>query len=228
MRYEIIKDEVVFNKFIDEILLPLMDNEQFYLTLFSRKKYDTTITMDKGTLGRTTATKEWIFDKIKKMEVELGTYKIGGQEVSQDSLVVYISPNPRNLRNASFTTIKSLLHNIKLEKYQNPKSIAMNSIQISCGTKHYSHFDVDIDNKREEYKNNLKLYVETVVGSSAIFHIIETKGGYHILILNNTVEEIYTKSWYSKICKIVGIDQKGDMLLPIPGCVQGDFIPQIL
>jgi len=223
MNYKIIKDEGKLKGFID--WLPnLKDGEQFYLALFARSKYGNTgvLKSDKSQLARTTSTKERLFDKIKKMEVPVGTYKINGvEEIPMNTLALYIHPTPRSMKNASIKTAKTILDNIAKDKYQNPKSIALNAIQVSK-TK---TFRVDFDFDTGMDVTDLKRIVEESVGNDNCFDIIQTRGGFHVLV--NPIKTS-NKRWYQNLSAYTTVDQSGDLLLPVVGCCQGDFIPHFI
>lgn len=227
MRYKIIKDEKKFKEFIDW-LPELEDGEQYYISLFARSKYDSTGTLksDKSQLGRIITTKDRLFGKVKKMEVKLGTYEIGGIPIPADTLALYIHPNPRSMKKASIKTAKMILDNLEKERYQNPKSVALNAIQVSKSRTVYVDFDVDF--KEKGYGIHLKEWVSDRLGYTSDFNIIETRGGFHVLVKPNSVEEVFKKTWHQNISKNQYIDQEGDLLLPVPGCVQGDFVPKFI
>lgn len=42
------------------------------------------------------------------------------------------------------------------------------------------------------------------------------------------VVDSYRKVWYKEISKYPTIDQKGDLMSPVPGCTQGDFTPKFI
>jgi len=213
MNYKIIKDENKLREFINW-LPELKDSEQFYLALFARSKYDNTgvLKSDKSQLARTTSTKERLFDKIKKMEVPVGTYKINGvEEIPMDTLALYIHPTPRSMKNASIKTAKTILDNIAKDKYQNPKSIALNAIQVSK-TK---TFRVDFDFDTGMDVRDLKRIVEESVGNDNCFDIIQTRGGFHVLV--NPIKTS-NKRWHQNLSAYTTVDQSGDLLLPVVGC----------
>lgn len=226
MNYKIIQDEEAFKKFINW-LPELEDGEQYYYTLFSRKKYDSTgvVKSDKAQIARGTAKKEWLYDKIKRLEVEIGVYKMDGVSIPQESLALYITPNPRSMKKASIKTAKMILDNLEKDKYQNPKSIALNAVQVSKSRTVFVDFDVDY--KEEGYSNHIKVWMDDRVGYG-VSKIIETRGGFHVLIEPGDVWEEFKKNWYQSVSKNQYIDQKGDLLLPVVGCCQGGFVPKFI
>ena len=231
--YKIIQDEKAFKEFIDW-LPELEKDETYYLSLFARKKYDTTGTLksDKSQIKRFTSDKKRMFDKVKKLEVELGSYRVKDIEVPDNTLALYITPNPRCVKKASLKTIKMLVDNIDKDNYQNPQAVALNALQVSKSRTVFVDFDVD--NKvsdREGYKNYgnyLKDFAFNKTGSRGCFDIIETNGGYHVLVRPSDVRENFKKGWHQKISENQYIDQSGDLLLPVPGTTQGGFTPKFI
>ena len=221
MNYKIIQDEAAFKKFVD--FLPILENnEKYYYSLFARKKYvpNSNIKADKGQLKSGVSTKERLFNKIKKLEVELGSYDVGGIEVPQESLALYITPNPRSMKKASIKTLKDLADNIGKDIYQNPQSVSLNAIQISKSRTVFVDFDFDVVNK--SYDKYIIDIIYENTGNMDCFNIIKTRGGYHVLI---DPSKTTNKKWYQNVINNKNVDQKGDLLLPVVGCAQGGFIP---
>jgi hypothetical protein len=222
MNYKIIQDETLFKKFIEQ-LPELKSGEQYYITLFARKKYDTTglIKSDKSQLKRFTATKEFIYRKVKQLEVELGAYTDNGNPIPQESLALYISVNPRSLIKA---TKDSLIEFAKLitEEYTgyNPHAIVMSKIQTSSGTRYFSDFDFD----NVTFEDTLKLIDFNKINKEAIKPLI-TRGGFHLLVELSKIDKSFSKTWYQHIMRLPGGDMRGDNLIPVPGCAQGGFVP---
>lgn len=116
MNYQIIKDEQLLLDFIDW-LPELKPNEQFYFGLFARKKYCEQIKYiktDKAQCRRFTSTKERIFNKIKQLEVEVGSYLIKDIEIPQEALALYVSVNPRDLLAATKNSLIKLVNLITM------------------------------------------------------------------------------------------------------------------
>lgn len=145
MHYQIILDEQKFRNFIDW-LPDLEDNEKYYCSLFARKKYCRELikSNDKAQLRRFLSTKEQLFEKVKQLEVPLGAYRLGDRNAPQESLVLYINPNPRNLIRASYDGIIKLTELLKYQNQNfNPQAEIMSCIQRSQSRKLYLDFDID-------------------------------------------------------------------------------------
>lgn len=236
MNYKIIKDEKELNKFIDW-LPQLEDGQKFYISLFARKKYGATegLKADKGQLKRFTASKEQMINKIKKLEVELGSYECDGIQVNQNSLVLYITPNPRDMHRAGLKTIQELTKFlVDGKKIYNAQSTALNMIQVS-GVKKY--FDMDIDFREGKDCSLETLYnwflVNDIINKEAVVgNIIKTRGGFHILVELDKISEQYKKKWYNNFTNtksdIFTVMANSDNMIPVPGCTQSNFSPKLI
>lgn len=226
MNYEIVKDESVLLDFINW-LPKLEESEIYYLCLFARNKYckgTTHIKSDKQQLKRFTSTKERMFEKIKQLECEYGAYKQKDTIIPQEALALYITVNPRNLWKATFNSLVTLSKCIQNNNRQiNPHQQVMSDIQRAKSRTCY--IDVDIDNKCTLI--SLQHYLKGIINMDAVC-ILETRGGYHVLIDPEKVEVWYKKTWYKNLSKLEGIDQIGDQMIPVPGCSQGNFIPKFV
>lgn len=141
-----------------------------------------------------------------------------GEPVPEEMLVLYISPNPRDLIKATKSSLKDFADLItKPYSGYNPQSTALSNIQASGGKNHYFDMDFDVsDDKVEE----TKLLIEQQVNPDALT-FVRTYGGFHVLIKLDSIEKTYNNSWYKAISGIEGCDVKGtDGLLPVVGCVQ--------
>jgi hypothetical protein len=235
MNYKIIKSEESFNKFLNW-LPDLEDGQKFYFCLFARKKFNKTegLKADRGQLKRFTATKEQAYNKIKKLEVELGSYEIDGVPINEESLVLYVTVNPRDMHKAGLKTAKELVSMMADgRKIYNPQSVALNQIQVT-GIKKY--FDIDLDLKENCSLSNLELLdltVDKLINEDAIAsNIIKTRGGYHILVELDKISKEFEKSWFKNFSQLKDdrftIMMNGDNLTPVPGCIQSDFIPYLI
>ncbi len=220
MTYEIIKDVQLLRDFIDW-LPDLREGEKFYCCLFARKKYLPSMkSSDKSQLRRFLADKKRLFNKIEQLEVKMGAYKIKGEPAPPESLVFYINPNPRNLEKASFDSIIQLTELLKRKnKNFNPYQEVMSTIQKSAGHKVYLDFDID---EKDFDLNRL----DGVLNRSCL-RIVQTRGGYHVLVKLDEIDPPFKKTFYQNMMAL-GVDQSGDQLLPVPGCTQGGFMPRFI
>lgn len=221
MTYQIITDEEKLKSFI-EWLPELQDNEKFYCCLFARKKYcqDQIQSSDKAQLKKFLSDKKRLLGKIKQLEVKLGAYRLKTIDAPQESLALYINPNPRSLRKATYDGIIRLTELLKNERNNfNPYSEMMTCIQKSASRTIYLDFDVD-----EQDFDFEKLY--TVINKSCVT-VLQTRGGFHLLVEVARIAPEFKKTFYNDIVRL-GVDQSGDQLLPVPGCVQGDFTPRFV
>lgn len=236
MNYSIIKDQKEFERFI-KWLPELQDGQKFYVSLFARRKYGATegLKSDKGQLKRFSASKEQLINKIKKLEVELGSYECDGVKINQQSLALYITPNPRDMHKAGLKTIRELTNFlVDGRTIYNPQSVALNMIQVT-GVKKF--FDIDLDFKEEKEVSLKDLYTlikdTDIINFSAIQNrIIKTRGGFHILVELEQISELYKKKWFTNFSQLKDerftIMMNSDGLIPVPGCVQSDYIPRLV
>jgi hypothetical protein len=221
MNYQIIVDEQAVRDYIDW-LPDLEEHEKYYACLFMRKKYCKDvpwIKSDKGQLKRFVSDKDRLFDKISQLEVKVGAYKFDGNDVPQESLALYISPNPRNLWRATIRSIGQLAKVLEgNSKNCNPHAEVLSEIQRSASERDFVIFDID-----EKNETTLNTVIETVDGYC---DVVETRGGYHVFVHKDKVESITDKMWYTKIQKFS--DQCGDLMSPVVGTYQGGHVPNFI
>lgn len=225
--YRIIEDEQALIYFIDTILHQLKTDECFYLSLFARKKYcpEMIWSNDKTQLKRLTCNKSNLISKLRQLEIKVGDYSLGDRGVPQDALVAYIHPNPRSQTKAAKVLLKKLADLIADDCHgYNVQQEALSAIQKSPGSKYYVDFDFDLQDKAAIEIIRWQVY-EMVNKDATTF--VETRGGLHVLVQVAKIKEKYKKSWYQGIAAL-GSDVEGDCMLPIPGCVQGGFVPKII
>lgn len=240
MNYKIINDEQAVKDFIN--LLPELGSKDlvYYVCLFARSKYLTEeqkgeiahIKSDKAQLKRFTATKETLLTKLKQLECPLGSYvqykqDVPDNPVPQESLVVYMSANPRSLSKASVNSLKKFVEMVTDNRghFFHPSNFAMSEIQKSKGRTDFVIFDVDT---KDVTVGELEEIIKECCGTYGAGDIIETRGGFHILIDLGYIPQDKKKTWYNSLQKqLPCVDQVGDIMIPIPGTYQGGFTPKI-
>lgn len=238
LNYKVITDEALLLEFINW-LPDLEENETYYLCLFSRNKYCSHvkhISSDKSQLKRFTANKNNMFDKIKQLEIQKDCYyqvrnntKIS---IPQEALVLYITINPRDMMKATFESIKHLTNCIQQNnKGFNPYQEVLSQIQKQCSRKEWIDFDIDT--------KEIDLSLLNTMLKPNTYRIVETRGGYHILVSPNRIKlynsialetenEIIKNTWYKQLIETFNVDQKGDNMIPVIGCYQGGFTPKFI
>jgi len=235
MNYEIIKDETLLRNFI-AWLPELRDNECYYLCLFARSKYAKNedgsnkfphIKTDKAQLKRfTVSKKEFIYDKIRQLEVTVGAYRTkDGMDIPQESLALYITPNPRNQEQAMFALMKRFIdiQQCKGLNY-NIHAEALSAIQKTCSRKVFFDFDIDSDDAENIVRSKLDY---SKINKDCV-HLLKTRGGVHILVELEKVAIEFKKTWYLYMTSNFDIDIKGDNMVPVQGTYQGGFIPKLI
>lgn len=221
MTYNIITNPDQLKAFINW-LPELKPHEKYYCCLFARKKYceDGVQSSDKAQLKRFVTDKERLFDKISQLEVKLGAYQLKNASAPQESLALYINPNPRDLKKAAYNGMIKLTELLRDDNRAfNPHSEMMTCIQQSRGQKIF--LDFDVDNKDFDFSQ-----LNGIINTDCL-EIVKTRGGFHILVRLKDLDPAYKKSFYKDISAL-GVDQTGDQLLPVPGCVQGGFTPRFI
>lgn len=218
MNYQIIKDADILLSFIEDWLPDLQNGEAYYCALLARSKYNKDVGSDRVQLKRFTSTKDRLYDKIHQLECEIGAYRNKGRAIPEDSLAMYIMPNPRSYEKAAKNGLVKLA-TLVTHPYNNynPYQEMLSEIQKACSRKVFINFDFD-DATPDVFAKIIEITGEDTV------HFLETRGGFHALVEPDKQQD---KKWYPKIVAL-GADSQGDEMIPVPGCAQGGFMPRFI
>lgn len=229
--YQIVRDEKILANFI-EWLPELREGECYYIVLLARNKYIRNIPgvtlphirSDKQQLARFTCNKKSLLDRIKQLECELGVYRTrDGDPMPAEALALYITVNPRSYILATKEAIKMMADYLtsNYNGYRLDQDV-ISCVQRSCGNKVF--FDLDFDNvDRVTTVAQIKQYI-----NFDCVKVLETRGGFHVLVKLSDIDNVFKKSWYKNITSLPGVDIRGDNLIPVPGCTQGMFTPHFV
>lgn len=225
MNYKIILDGDELLKFV-RWLPELHEGECYYLSLFARKKYHASAKNDKSQCKRSTATsKDWLIKKIRQLEIAEGMYtNKDGTPVHQNALALYVSVNPRSFAVAQTQLLKKLADTVTSDaRIMNPAALAMSTIQKAKSRTVYVDFDFD----GVSFNEWMKLFLTDKINHDA-YTVLETRGGFHLLVEPTKVSDEFKNTWYKALTAIPQCDVAGDNLVPVAGCAQGGFVPRLL
>lgn len=217
INYNFINSEKQLSAFID-FLPDLKQDEVYYVCILARSKYSPNFKAD-SQIKSFYCKKELIIEKIRQLECKLGCYKFNNLPIPQESLSVYINPNPRDLRKSIKACTKSFMDILEKTPLPNLSSTLMSSVQTHSSKNRFIDFDFD-KVSLEDILNKIRPFIN----KEALSWVV-TKGGFHLLVEISKVAETYKKSWFKKISSLPGCDTSSDKLLPLPGCSQSDFTP---
>lgn len=214
---KLIYDEKKLKDFID--WLPELEvYERYYIDLFAKQKYNPVI---KGTVSLQVrfSAKENLIEQIREIE----SFDF---DVPEDSLALYISLNPISLneeKNIKNSIVDNLIKSTRKLGVKALREIRRSTTSVSTSISKVVFFSFDVD----PYKKDFCL-IDKVLGvlQSNQFAVIETVGGFHFIVKTNLID--YPKNWYYKLFRVLEPDQKGDLLSPIPGCIQSNFVPKFI
>ena len=244
-------DKNQFDRFI-EILPELKNDEIYFISLSARKKYLTEEERVYYSLGRTemfgrtlVKSKDNFYYAMKKLKSILEyKYTKNHKKIPVESLVVYININPSSMIKASEMFINEINKELFqiLQASQNKKQVnykgflnmerkLMNCIQKSKSTRHF--IDIDIDSNDPSYVTKLK---ELLTKANIIHYIIKTQGGWHVLIVRETLnnKNIRLHELITDLDNIAKDSNKGEVIfnknqmIPVPGTLQANKLVEII
>jgi len=235
MNYKIVNNYQELESFI-QFLPELEDNETYYFSLIARGRYSPQSALGSNKnflqLKRFTATKDKIFEKIKQLECEVGSYTVKGNVIPQEALVVYMNINPRDQIRAARQTFQKLSEMFSQNRASEIKvnSVAMTELHRATGRKLFYDIDFDLDtnlNFQDQVKRRMSIEKSLLTITGGAVEFINSRGGFHALVRLKDIPQEVKSSWYHKVSELPGVDIKGDNMVPVPGTTQGGFVPSM-
>jgi hypothetical protein len=184
------------------------------------------------------------YRKIFSMQAPVGSFTMLGTDIEfpNGCSCLYMTINPRDPVKAMIKVNNNLVDHITNLAYLKDSSY------MPCGMINYvysaihgtvyekTYVDLDIDTKDEAFMLKLKCFLLEMWKS--IEYIIETRGGYHILMSKSNVTktqmtnlyayskstEIMEENRQGKMCKQTLMAIISDPMLPVAGTFQGGFV----
>ncbi len=99
---------------------------------------------------------------------------------------------------------------------------ATSEVHKACSRKVWFDFDFDKADLQET------LHAVNQVLSPDNYRVMQTHGGFHLIVHLPSLDKKISQTWYHGIANLPGCDVKGDNLLPVAGCTQGNFVPHFI
>lgn len=230
MNYTTIVDKYELEKFIGW-LPELNADETYYYSLLARNKYVKdigigTMNSDKHQCARFVCNKERLALKLAQTEAPIGTYGIKDIRVPQEALASYITINPRSHTKAAKAMLKRMADVVAdNEPSPNVYQESLTALHKSVSRKIFT--DIDFDVQDSDTIRHLVREIKCILNQNAVW-LLETRGGFHIIVKLDAIEPKYVKSWYKNMSALPHVDIVGDNMIPVPGCYQGGFTPQLM
>lgn len=229
-----------------EMFLNDNNNNVYFVALFSRRKYGDISTATQVLQQNViTEPNNQLLNTIKRYEVQVECYtdKITRKPIPNDALVIYLNINPRSMLKAS-TNFSNHITHLFAETITNNNS--NNNSQFKHLLSKFRSFihasqisqppyiELDIDTKDRAWLQKMKERVLQPI-TQYIVCIIETRGGYHIVLNNRTITKQIKSQLYMNIHRDKSfeftengvvkkyIELHSDPSPPVPGTIQGGF-----
>lgn len=156
---------------------------------------------------------EKFLDLIKRYEIPVGCYKEDDKVLPNDCMVIYCTTNARNPK----TAVRKLMNECLTAAFDGDEYVFTHMNQkinsaIMASKEKTLLTTIDIDSK-DEYPEVKEFLEENKIVPAAV---VETRGGYHVLLHTNSSLELVYKKFAKK-------HTMGDTFCPIPGTLQGGF-----
>lgn len=227
-------------------LHPLKVGEAYFVSMSARDKYLTAEEREHFSLGRSEMfgrkiVKEPSFADylrvIRSMEVNDGGYTTrNGLSIPHKCAVIYANINAscgvKSLKEfnqkMNDLMIETITNRDAIKHYASLDTILMNCFQRNTGTK--SLVDIDFDIKKDSDGHCLLgMFIKHLKNNFVTYKVIETIGGFHVLLKRDTIKFNYHEVLNSLDKTAKGLYNKAEIvknpnnMVPLPGCYQAGF-----
>lgn len=242
--------------FLENILVPLEKDEIYFISLSARNKYLSQEDREKYALSRTemfarevvTTNNSWdyVFRKLDGLLKAKRTKT--GFPFPTSALVTYVNINPSSAIKAVLQFKKELMeieenlfrkvlinnndvNDFDYDFFKKAKSKLFNAYQRQTSRKCFVDIDVDIKNEKI-----LKILLDSLTKYKSEYAVIETRGGYHIMVKSSTLSGNFlyksvdeAKDEASRIYgREIEIMFNKNAMVPVPGTMHGDFYVKLV
>lgn len=236
--HKFIHDEEQVRKFHD-LLAPLKEDESYFVALGVRTKYMTKeerkaiCAADKMMARKLVKNSDFktYLRVLKSFEIpEDGYTSVTNETLPANVLAIYgnVNSSSGKLAYQHFNTeVTKLLVDGKDKRFSGLDSVLMTAYQTKA-TVTRKLIDIDCDVPKEGLET-VKLFVKEFKNKGAEVYVVQTRGGYHILVDKNTIKFNYneTISIYDEVVKTkfghAEVMYNKDGAVPIPGTIQCGF-----
>lgn len=183
-------------------------------------------------LERRYAKKDQILNTVKSLEVSPNVHSVDPR-----GLALYINTKIFNADVAQYRISKSV-SNHALANMRNPGSMSLKNLfaqvdssMVKSGKRGwFTSFDLDLEDKSSESKDTLRYKLTSFLeglNQKGCFFLIETHGGFHLHVKFKNLEKEIQKSFFQNINSTFEVDKTGSGDTPLPGGLQGGFVPNL-
>jgi hypothetical protein len=223
-------NEALTVKFIEKMVPKLERDEVLVALLAARKKYSPVLSKSHEVVARELirdCTLEHVLQKIRKISV-VGHYLDAGKIIPTDAFALYIDLNPKSVIRAVapfFKEVNALLYQAMVTgtpDYNTIKRIDMKLFSCihTSNSARPPYWDLDIDEKDYALLEKTVAYV----GEENVSWIIESHGGFHIIVprTQTTGIRIFKCGLPAPLKTKVSVEK--EVTVPVPGTLQGGFM----
>lgn len=225
---------------------PLQPGEAYFVSMSARDKYLTAEERIQFSLGRSEMFGRKIVKDpsfadylrvVRSMEVNDGGYTTrNGLSIPHKCAVIYANINASSgikalheFNKRTNDLMLEMIHNKDaIKHYASLDSILMNCYQRQRGTNHLLDVDFDVLKDADGYAF-LETFIDILKQRDVAYKVIETHGGFHVLLVRNTLKFNYNiildelnKSAKQLFEKAEIVKNVNDMI-PLPGTMQAGF-----